>query len=169
MRVIHTDTAVTIQLRSATTLALAAGALTTVPNTGAGELLRGVLAYLAAMEARELERAAAMLGKGFVMRFPGAAEFRALPELLSWAAARYRRVSKRVAGLDAVGSLALGTVYCRGWLDGEWPDGSPFRGVRFIDRFEIVDGLLHSQEVWNDLGESRAPGAGVPSGEAHAC
>ncbi|MDO7593790.1 MAG: hypothetical protein MUQ90_00250, partial [Burkholderiaceae bacterium] len=45
-------------------------------------------------------------------------------------------------------------VYARGTLSGNWLDGEPFSGIRFIDRFEVVDGLLVRQDVWNDIGES---------------
>ncbi len=41
-------------------------------------------------------------------------------------------------------------------LAGEWPDGTPFDGIRFIDRFELADGKLARQEVWNDLAEAGA-------------
>jgi hypothetical protein len=43
--------------------------------------------------------------------------------------------------------LAFGTLY------GEWPDGSAFEGIRFIDRFEVRGGKLTDHKVWNDLGE----------------
>jgi len=42
-------------------------------------------------------------------------------------------------------------VFCTGTLHGEWLDGSTFEGIRFVDRFEIADGLLQRQDVWNDL------------------
>jgi len=44
-------------------------------------------------------------------------------------------------------------VYCFGTLYGEWPDGRPFEGIRFIDRFVARAGKLADQKVWNDLGE----------------
>jgi hypothetical protein len=34
-----------------------------------------------------------------------------------------------------------------------------FDGIRFIDRFLVVDGLLARQEVWNDLAEHRSAAA----------
>jgi hypothetical protein len=40
-------------------------------------------------------------------------------------------------------------------LEGVWPDGSVFAGVRFIDRFVLVDGLIQQQDVWNDPAEAR--------------
>jgi hypothetical protein len=53
-------------------------------------------------------------------------------------------------------------VWCSGTLAGEWTDGTPFAGIRFVDRFSVRDGMIICQEVWNDLGE-RMPGLG--SGE----
>jgi len=43
------------------------------------------------------------------------------------------------------------SVYCYGTRYGEWSDGTPFDGVRYIDRFPIRDGKIFGQEVWNDL------------------
>ncbi|MGB1034547.1 MAG: 4-oxalocrotonate tautomerase, partial [Primorskyibacter sp.] len=47
-------------------------------------------------------------------------------------------------------------VYCRGTLSGEWPDGTAFDAIRFIDRFEIVGDKITKQDVWNDIAETRA-------------
>jgi hypothetical protein len=44
-------------------------------------------------------------------------------------------------------------VYCFGTLHGELLDGSPYEGVRFIDRFTVRDGRLADQMVWNDMAE----------------
>ncbi len=45
------------------------------------------------------------------------------------------------------------SVYCFGTLGGEWPDGTAFDGIRFIDRFELQGGLITRQDVWNDMAE----------------
>ena len=52
-----------------------------------------------------------------------------------------------VAGEDETIVYSLGTLY------GEWPDGTPFEGNRYIDRFVVRDGLIVSQDVWNDSAE----------------
>jgi hypothetical protein len=44
-------------------------------------------------------------------------------------------------------------VYSIGTLYGEWPDGTPFEGNRYIDRFIVRDGLIVQQEVWNESAE----------------
>lgn len=116
-----------------------------------------VRAYLASMEARDLDAAQAMLAEGFTMTFPGTAPMATLQELIDWAKPRYRFVTKTYDGFDAMqsdGDAAL--VYCRGTLAGEWPDGTPFGGIRFIDRFELVGGRITRQDVWNDIAETKA-------------
>ena len=123
-----------------------ATATTDLPD--ASEIVR---AYLAAMEARDLPTARAHLAPGFTMTFPGGIRLHSLEALIDWAAPRYRFVTKTFEGFDALGPV----VYCFGTLAGEWPDGTAFHGIRFIDRFELSDGLITRQDVWNDLGETR--------------
>lgn len=112
---------------------------------------RIVRAYLAAMEARDLAAAQAHLAPGFAMTFPGGVRMTSLPELVAWSGSRYRFVRKTCERFDAWGDLC----YCLGTLHGEWPDGTPFADIRFIDRFELSGGLILRQDVWNDMGEVR--------------
>jgi len=120
--------------------------------------------FLTAMQARDLPRANKMLGEGFAMMFPGGVIFASLDELVAWGRERYRFVGKTYERFDELpdgsgvgsGSESGSVVYCYGTLHGEWPDGTAFEGIRFIDRFEVRDGLLRDQKVWNDLAESRA-------------
>jgi 4-oxalocrotonate tautomerase family enzyme len=114
--------------------------------------------YLAAMEARDLERARAMLGDGFVMNFPGAAGLTTLEELIAWSKPRYRFVKKTYDGFEALQGDGHTVVYARGTLFGEWPDGAAFAGIRFIDRFEITGGTITRQDVWNDIADVKAAG-----------
>ena len=114
-----------------------------------------VLDYLARMEAREIDAAQAMLAEGFVMTFPGTGPMTALFELIGWAKGRYRFVTKTYEAVEAFHAGGAAVVYARGTLAGEWPDGSAFEGIRFIDRFELKGGLIVRQDVWNDLAEMR--------------
>lgn len=112
--------------------------------------------YLSAMEERDLDAAKAMHGEGFTMQFPGATPMTGLQELLEWSKSRYRHVQKTYERFDAMQSEGSATlVYCFGTLAGTWLDGTTFEGIRFIDRFELVDGKITRQDVWNDLGEAR--------------
>jgi 4-oxalocrotonate tautomerase family enzyme len=128
------------------------------PTPDPVEVVRG---FLAAMEARDLDRAQAHLADGFEMMFPGGRRFEALSEMIAWGQTRYRRIAKTFVGFDIGFSDGCTVVHCHGTLSGEWLDGSRFEDVRFIDRFEVVDGRLARQSVWNDLGERKREGPQV--------
>lgn len=112
--------------------------------------------YLAAMECRDLAAAKAFLAPNFAMVFPGGARFTKLEDLIEWAKPRYQRVGKVYERFDTVPGMNDAVVYCYGVLEGIWPDGTAFAGVRFIDRFTIRGGLLVGQMVWNDLDAAKA-------------
>ena len=119
-----------------------------------------VRSYLATMERRDLAAAQAMLAPGFVMIFPGGKRFSRLDELVDWAKQRYRSALKEYERFDVVPTPEGGVVYCSGTLRGELLDGTPYSGVRFIDRFTVAGGKLADQMVWNDMAEVLgAPGA----------
>ncbi|QFS81831.1 SnoaL-like domain protein [Roseivivax sp. THAF40] len=111
--------------------------------------------YLDAMEARDLASAEAMLGPDFTMTFPGSGPMSTLQELIDWSAPRYRFVRKTYEGFDLAPTPGPAVVYARGTLSGEWPDGTAFDGIRFIDRFELTRGRITKQDVWNDIAEVR--------------
>lgn len=111
--------------------------------------------FLAAMESRDLDTARGLLAPGFAMTFPGGARLATLEELIAWATPRYRFVRKTYERFDSLPGPDGATVYCFGTLSGEWPDGRAFAGIRFIDRFEIVDGRIARQQVWNDIAETQ--------------
>jgi ketosteroid isomerase-like protein len=108
-----------------------------------------VRAYLDAMERRDLAAAKALLAPGFAMVFPGGRRFDALEQLVESARGRYRSAKKTYQRFDSLGEV----VYCFGTLHGELLDGSPYSGIRFIDRFTVRDGKLVDQNVWNDMAE----------------
>ncbi|ABV92439.1 4-oxalocrotonate tautomerase [Dinoroseobacter shibae DFL 12 = DSM 16493] len=110
-----------------------------------------VQAYLAAMEARDLDTAAGYLGAEFEMIFPGGVRMTDLDALVAWSAERYKRVTKTFEGIDTAPSETGAVVHCHGTLSGLWPDDTPFEGIRFIDRFELTDSKITRQEVWNDM------------------
>jgi phenylpyruvate tautomerase PptA (4-oxalocrotonate tautomerase family) len=121
--------------------------------------------FLAAMEARDLAHARTYLAPDFAMTFPGGARFTRLEDLIAWAKDRYRAIRKSFEGFDeSLGDEAT-VVTCHGTLSGEWPDGTPFAGIRFLDRFTVRGGKLAEQQVWNDLAEARSSS---PAGAAAA-
>jgi phenylpyruvate tautomerase PptA (4-oxalocrotonate tautomerase family) len=114
----------------------------------ASEQVKG---FLAAMQARDLELAHSFLAPGFVMCFPGGARFTQLTDLVEWGRQRYSKVGKHLEQIDEGWAADHAVVHCHGTLYGKWPNGQAFEGVRFIDRFEVKNGLLCKQDVWNDL------------------
>lgn len=110
--------------------------------------------YLGAMEARDLDKAKSMLRDDFVMTFPGTGGMHKLEELMAWSKERYTKVGKTYEHFDTAPGADGVVVYCFGTLQGEWLDGRTFEGIRFIDRFTVVDGKIKDQRVWNDMGET---------------
>lgn len=113
-----------------------------------------VQTYLQRMEDRDLQGASALLAEGFRMVFPGGVEFQRLEELIAWAKPRYNWVKKNYDAWDAAPREDGVAVTCQGTLYGEFPDGKPFEGIRFVDWFLVQDGKIARQHVWNDLGEA---------------
>ncbi len=113
-----------------------------------------IMAFLAALEARDLGKAQAFLHPEIEMVFPGGATFRTLDALVAWAKPRYRDVAKRVERIDVAPGSRGDIAFVQGTLHGHWPDGSAFDGIRFTDWFEFDDGLIRRQRVWNDLAEA---------------
>lgn len=149
------DEAITVMLHEHASGNYARGGVSRRPAPALPDPAELVLAYLRAMEARDLETAEAFLGDGFAMVFPGTGPMHGLAELVAWAKDRYRFVTKSYDAVEAFPSGGAAVVYTRGTLAGEWPDGTAFSGIRFIDRFEVTGGRITRQDVWNDLGEVR--------------
>lgn len=126
------------------------------PTSGPEEIVR---TYLRLMEARDLEAASGHLADEVIIVFPGGRTFSSLTEQVASSAGRFRGVTKTFERFDVTSSpgedgSSQDIVYVLGTLRGQALDGSPFDGVRFIDRFVLEDRLIVSQMVWNDLAES---------------
>ena len=111
--------------------------------------------FLEALGQRDLEMASSLLASEACLIFPGGKSYKNLNELVKSAKGRYQWVRKTINQLDTV-SLPDGNtvVYVIGCLHGVNLHGVAFSDIRFIDRFVLRDGLIISQEVWNDLAES---------------
>jgi len=123
------------------------------PGIGARDPSMLAQNYLTAMEQRQLKTARSYLNDDFVMTFPGSVKFSSLDQLVEWSRSRYRFVKKTLDSVTVAYEMEGAIVFVTGTLGGEWPDGSAFENVRFIDRFEVRDDLLVRQDVWNDLAE----------------
>ena len=112
-----------------------------------------VTSYLRLVEERRLDEASPYLATGAEIMFPGGRSFSSLAEQVAAAGTRYRSIRKVFNGYDVVDGGEAVVVYVFGELEGEDLTGTPFSGVRFLDRFELVDGLIRLHQVWNDLAE----------------
>jgi hypothetical protein len=89
------------------------------------------------------------------IRFTGGREMRDPAEATAFNRSRYAWVKKRIERADVVagGTREETIVYSIGTLYGEWPDGSPFEGNRYVDRYVVRNGLIVQMDVWNDSAE----------------
>lgn len=132
------------------------GRTTRTPAVALPDPCKLVNQFLECLSARDLDKASEFLSDSVVMQFPGSSPMHHLSEVIAWSKPRYRAIAKQIHGTEALQSAGDETVvYCRGTLSGEWPDGSTFEGVRFVDRFELINGKIVRQDVWNDLAEVR--------------
>lgn len=89
------------------------------------------------------------------IRFTGGRAMSDPAECAAFNATRYRWVRKRVERTETVagGTADETVVYSLGTLYGEWPDGQPFEGNRYVDRYVVRHGLITEMAVWNDSAE----------------
>jgi len=111
--------------------------------------------FLLAMQNRDLQAAQSFLHPDFQMCFPGGVVMYELAQLVTWAQSRYSQIAKQYERLEESWQGDVTVVFCHGTLQGQWLNGEAFAGIRFMDRFEVLDGLITRQDVWNDLGEHR--------------
>jgi hypothetical protein len=107
--------------------------------------------FLTLFAEQRYAEANAYLAPRCTMLFPGGAVFTDCTALPKRAATIYRWVKKAFERIDELASDEGAIVYNYGTLYGEWLDGTPFAGVRYIDRFVVRDGKITDQKVWNDL------------------
>ena len=99
--------------------------------------------------------------------FTGKRDMRAPAECTKFNASRYKWVKKRIERTDTViasvqeAQRGETIVYSIGTLYGEWPDGTPFEGNRYVDRYVVKNGLITHMEVWNDSAEWMLVRAGL--------
>ena len=96
---------------------------------------------------------------GLRIRFTGNRPMNDPADTTAFNKARYRWVKKRIERTETVARVADASgedgdvVYSLGTLYGEWPDGTPFEGNRYVDRYVVKDGLIVQMDVWNDSAE----------------
>lgn len=119
--------------------------------------------YLRLLMIPDPDAARRFVAPGLQIGFTGGRAMRDPAECSAFNAGRYRWVKKRI---DATETVAGDTpehtvVYSLGTLYGEWPDGTPFEGNRYVDRYVVSHGLIAQMDVWNDSAEWLLQRAGL--------
>jgi len=119
--------------------------------------------YLERSMVPDPEGAAEFVAKDFRLVFTGGRRMAGPAESAAFNAKRYKWVRKRFLRTDAALDAETGDVhvYNTGHLYGEWPDGTPFDGNRYIDIFVVRGGRIVSTDVWNDSAEILLDRAGI--------
>ena len=112
-----------------------------------------VEAYLIASMKPDPDRAASYMKPGTVITFTGGRTFDHPRGPTGFNAQRYRWVKKKMDRFDVCPCAGETVVYSIGTLYGEWIDGTPFEGNRYVDRFVVQDGQIVKMDVWNDSAE----------------
>lgn len=118
----------------------------------AGELVEE---FLRIIMIPDPEGARAFTAPGMRIRFTGGREFKQPGDTSAFNAGRYAWVKKRFERTDVVAGATEdeAIVYNIGTLYGAWPDGTPFEGNRYVDRYVVRQGLIVQMDVWNDSAE----------------
>jgi len=101
------------------------------------------------------EAARAFTSPDLQIRFTGGRAMREPAETSAFNASRYKWVKKRFIQTDLVVGATddEAIVYNIGTLYGEWLDGTPFEGNRYVDRYVVCQGKIVQMQVWNDSAE----------------
>ena len=112
-----------------------------------------VKAFLHASMVPDPETAARYIAEPLKLTFTGGRKFSHPRESTAFNAKRYKWVKKKMERSDVVPGRGETIVYNIGTLYGEWPDGTPFEGNRYVDRYLVRRGLIAQMDVWNDSAE----------------
>lgn len=109
--------------------------------------------FLEASMVPDPETAVGYMAPGVEITFTGGRRFKHPGESAALNARRYKWVKKQFERFDVVPGEAETIVYSIGTLYGEWPNGDPFEGNRYVDRFVVRGGKIVKMDVWNDSAE----------------
>lgn len=109
--------------------------------------------FLVASMVPDPETAARYIASDLKITFTGGRKYGHPRETTAFNARRYKWVKKKVERTDVVPGNGETIVYNLGTLYGEWPDGTPFEGNRYVDRFVVRGDRIVQMDVWNDSAE----------------
>jgi len=111
--------------------------------------------YLRVLMIPDPDAARQFCAAGLEIRFTGDRRMQDPAECAAFNRSRYKWVKKKFGPTHIVagGSDEETVVYQTGTLYGEWLDGTPFEGNRYVDRYVVKRGKIVRMEVWNDSAE----------------
>ena len=111
--------------------------------------------YLRILMIPDPDRAMAYVAPDLCIRFTGGREMHSPAACAAFNATRYAWVKKKFERTEVVSGATdqEAVVYMIGTLYGEWPDGTPFSGNRYVDRYVVRSGRIVRMDVWNDSAE----------------
>ncbi|MEH2479757.1 hypothetical protein V1282_003114 [Nitrobacteraceae bacterium AZCC 2146] len=109
--------------------------------------------FLVASMVPDPETAATFMAADVAITFTGGRKFKHPRETTGFNAMRYKWVKKKMERTDVSAGIGETIVYNTGTLYGEWHDGTPFEGNRYVDRFVVRGGKIVQMDVWNDSAE----------------
>ena len=124
-----------------------------VPLPKSEEAAAIVEKYLQASMIPDPVAAARYISDDLKLTFTGGRKMRHPSDSAAFNAKRYKWVKKKMERSDIVPGEHETIVYNLGTLYGEWPDGTPFEGNRYVDRFVVRNGKIVQMDVWNDSAE----------------
>jgi hypothetical protein len=131
----------------------AAKAAVSIPSDETAAAAEIVEKFLVASMIPDPETAARYIAEPLALTFTGGRKFSHPRESTAFNAKRYKWVKKKMERSDVAAGLGETVVYNIGTLYGEWPDGTPFEGNRYVDRFVVRGGKIVQMDVWNDSAE----------------
>lgn len=130
-----------------------AGAASPAPSDETAAAAAIVEQFLVASMIPDPEAAARHIADDLKITFTGGRKYSHPRETAAFNAGRYKWVKKKMERTDVVPGIGETMVYNLGTLYGEWPDGTPFEGNRYVDRFVVRGGKIVQMDVWNDSAE----------------
>jgi hypothetical protein len=127
-------------------------------TTAAAEIVER---FLVASMVPDPETAARYIAADLRITFTGGRRYAHPSETAAFNARRYKWVKKAMERTDVVPGNGETIVYNLGTLYGEWPDGTPFEGNRYVDRFVVKGGKIVQMDVWNDSAERLLVRSGI--------
>jgi limonene-1,2-epoxide hydrolase len=114
-----------------------------------------VKAFLEAMGKRDFAAMEAVMAPSFKMTVTGGSTFTHPREFAAQSKGRQKSAIKTTDRYDEVPMPGGMIVYSIGSMAGEWNNGTRYSGVRYIDRFEVVNGKITDMNVYSDMAEFR--------------